>query len=56
MKFFVYNAPVGDSQLLREDGVWISKVESNPLYQEFLAWVEEGNEPESWEPEEWTGE
>lgn len=51
MKFYVYTPALGESSILREDGVWISKHDANPLYQEFLAWCAEGNEPEEWSAE-----
>ena len=35
-----------------EDDVWIPLAEANTDYQEYLAWVAEGNTAEEWEPEE----
>lgn len=30
---------------------WIPMDESNADYQQYLAWIAEGNEPEEWKPE-----
>lgn len=36
---------LADCILRIEDQVFISPVEGNPLYAEYLAWLAEGNEP-----------
>lgn len=30
---------------------WFSENEENPDYQQYLAWLAEGNVPEEWKPE-----
>ena len=35
-----------------EDDVWIPLAEANTDYQAYLAWLDLGNTPEEWEPEE----
>lgn len=52
MTYYVYQSLTAGPQLLRSDGVWIAQVEHNPAYEEYLAWLAEGNEPEEWAPEE----
>jgi len=51
MEYFVYQSLTAGKQILRSDGVWISQVEHNPLYEQYLAWLAEGNTPEPWQPE-----
>jgi hypothetical protein len=51
MEYFIYHSLAGGPQLLRSDGVWISQVDGNPAYQEYQAWLAEGNEPGEWVPE-----
>lgn len=34
------------------DNTSISPDETNPLYNQFLKWCDEGNTPEEWTPEE----
>jgi hypothetical protein len=36
-----------------DNNYWIPTDESNSDYQTYLAWVEEGNEPEVFDPEEY---
>lgn len=31
--------------------LWFPENENNPIYQQYLAWLEEGNTPEEWKPE-----
>ncbi len=31
-----------------DEQLWIAVCENNPAYEAYLAWVEEGNEPEPW--------
>ena len=38
---------VNSSILRKEDNAYIPKDEANTDYQEYLAWVEEGNTPEA---------
>lgn len=44
--------PDGDSIIMLIGDVFSSvpKVDGNPDYQCYLAWLEEGNTPEPWEP------
>lgn len=54
--FLYYTVTDGDPlvtgvALLRSDGLWIPPDPANTDYQQYLAWVEEGNVAE-----EWTGE
>lgn len=35
----------------REDGAQFPANEANPDYRAYLAWLEEGNTPEPWNPE-----
>lgn len=39
------------STLRRSDGVWVPLDPANTDYQQYLAWLEEGNVPEEWNPE-----
>ena len=39
-----------ESIVRESDGAFIPIDESNVDYQAYLAWVEEGNTPEPWEP------
>ena len=41
----IVNNKVADCILRVEDQVFISPVEGNPLYVEYLAWLAEGNTP-----------
>lgn len=34
-----------------QDDVWIPLAKDNTDYQEYLAWLEEGNTPEEWSPD-----
>ena len=34
------------------NSLWIPMDEENRNYQQYLAWLEEGNVPEEWQPEE----
>ena len=58
MESFVYiqvNYPEelgGGSVIKRSDDLWIPKDLANTDYQQYLAWLEEGNVPEEWNPEE----
>ena len=47
--YSVYQSLAAGEQILRSDGVWISQHEANPAYQQYLAWLAEGNTPEPWE-------
>jgi hypothetical protein len=50
---YEYNSIINDKKLIcikREDGWFIPTDETNTDYQEYLAWVAEGNEEEEWNP------
>jgi hypothetical protein len=42
----------GGSVIKRSDGLWVPMDDDNTDYQQYLAWLEEGNVPEEWNPEE----
>ena len=37
--------------IIKNDAEWIPMDPANTDYQEYLAWLEEGNIPEEWNPE-----
>lgn len=37
--------------IVRSDGAWIPADPANRDYQQYLAWLEEGNVAEEWNPE-----
>lgn len=55
MKYFTQQVIGMDGQpftiVMLEDGAQITQYDENPVWQEYLAWVAEGNTPEEWQPE-----
>jgi hypothetical protein len=55
MKHYLHTSTNPEGQtvtiLRREDGAQIPFDEANPDYRAYLAWVEEGNTAEPWQPE-----
>jgi hypothetical protein len=55
MIYQTYTNFLGEHQITWEnpDGSrsWASAVEENPNYQQYLAWVAEGNVAEEWQPQ-----
>lgn len=58
-KFYIHkqNVPMfGEVKqliMVDADGIiwWVPNDEGNSIYQQYLAWLSEGNEPEEWNPE-----
>lgn len=38
--------------IVKDESLWIPADPDNTDYQQYLAWLAEGNEPEEWAPEE----
>ena len=51
-KFFVNKPDHEPSIYDTENCLWIGIDETNRHYQQYLAWLAEGNTPEEWNPEE----
>ena len=57
MSEYIYNTRTEDIAgqlevvIRRSDGLWIPVEPANTDYQQYLAWVEEGNVAEEWNPE-----
>jgi hypothetical protein len=49
--YSIHNSFIGGQIIYRSDGSWIPLEPANSDYQQYLAWVAEGNTAE-----EWTGE
>lgn len=52
MYFINTNHPCVSRVIYNSDGTIITEDVDNPIYQEYLAWIAEGNEPEEWMEEQ----
>lgn len=52
MSYRIATDPAAGDMIVRSDGAWIPPDPKNADYAAFLKWLEEGNTPEPWEPEE----
>jgi hypothetical protein len=50
MSFFTHTTKHGDIFIVVDDNRWIPTDELNMDYQQYLAWVAEGNTAEEWIP------
>ena len=48
--YTIYNHTPLHKTIMRDDGACIPLDPANSDYQQYLAWLEEGNTPEPWEP------
>jgi hypothetical protein len=49
--YYFHNSITGSRQMIvRSDLMWIPTDPANTDYQQYLAWLEEGNVPEEWNP------
>jgi len=55
MKYFTHNIIGINNQnvqiIMLENGAQITQYDENPVWQEYLAWLAEGNTPEEWTAE-----
>lgn len=51
-KFYLLTRSENEKYIIRHDAAWIPNDINNIDYQQYLKWLEEGNEPEEWNPGE----
>jgi hypothetical protein len=49
--YTIYNHTPIYKTIVKDDGSCIPMDESNSDYQQYLAWLAEGNTPEEWQPD-----
>lgn len=52
MYFIQKDHPLVAQVIYNSNGTIITEDPGNPLYQDYLAWLADGNEPQEWQPEE----